>query len=80
MAQWVKTQTAAACVAAAVWVKSLAQQDGLKGSSIATAVAWVAVAPQIQSLAWELPYALGVAIKFKKIKILKKDLDLCKLT
>ena len=40
----------------------------LKGSSIASAVAQVAAAAQIQSLAQKLPYAAGVAIKSKKEK------------
>ena len=42
-------------------IPSLAQQ--VTGSSIATAVVQVAVAAQIQSLAWELPFATGAAIK-----------------
>ena len=36
--------------------------QSVKGSSIAAVVA------QIQSLAWELPYAVGVAVKKKKKK------------
>ena len=35
----------------------------VKGSGIATAVAWVAAVVWVQSLAQELPYAWGVAIK-----------------
>ena len=38
------------------WVKNL------------TAVAWVVAAAWIQYLAWELPYAMGVAKKKKKKK------------
>ena len=38
----------------------------VKGSGIATAAAEVAAAAQIQSLAWELPCATGMAMK--KIK------------
>lgn len=37
-------------------------------SSIATAVAQAAAAAQMQSLAWELMYAMGAAIKNKHIK------------
>ena len=54
MAQWVQNSTAAAWVAAEVGVRSLAQRSGLKD------VAW------IHSLAWELPYAMGVDIKGKR--------------
>ena len=35
----------------------------VKGSSIATPVAQVVAGAWIQSLGWELPYAVGVAIK-----------------
>ena len=42
-----------------------------QGSSVATAVAWVAAMAQIQSLAPELPQAVGAAKKKKK-KIEKK--------
>ena len=35
-------------------------------SSIGTTVAQVAAAAQIQSLAWELPHAVGAAIKRKR--------------
>ena len=37
----------------AQWVKDMV---------LSAAVAWVAAAAQIQSLAWELPYAMGAAI------------------
>ena len=30
------------------------------------AVVWVAAAAQVYSLAWELPYAMGVAVKINK--------------
>ena len=39
-----------------------------------TAVAWVAAVAQVQSLAWELPCAVGVAIKIKTKKQTKKPL------
>ena len=55
--------------------------QGVKGSSIAAGmayvafVAWVVAVAQIQPLrnvAWEFPYATGAAMKFKKkIKIKK---------
>ena len=64
MAQWVKNQTAAQ-VTAEKQVQLLAQCNGLndqallqlKWSSTAAAVA------QIQSMAQELPYATGAALK-----------------
>ena len=56
--QWVKSVTAAAWATAEAWVSSPAQHSGLKGSSV------VAAAAQIQSLAQELPYAVGVTILF----------------
>lgn len=37
-----------------------------KGSSVAAAVVLLTAAAQIQSLTWELPYIMGVAIKKKK--------------
>ena len=57
MARWVKNPTAVAQLAVEVRVPSLA--EGVKVSVVATA------APQIQTLAWELLFAIGVAIKFK---------------
>ena len=39
-----------------------------QGSIVVTAAAWVTAMAQVQSPAWELPYALGVAIKKKKRK------------
>ena len=44
----------------AQWVKNL------------TAVVWVSAVAGIQSLAWELPYALGAAIKKMIIKSFPK--------
>jgi len=41
-------------------------EQWVKGSGVATAAAWVAAGTWIQSLAWELPYALDAALK--KIK------------
>ena len=35
-------------------------------SGIAVAVAWDTAAAPVQPLAWELPYAAGVAVKKKK--------------
>ena len=40
----------------------------VKGSSLTVPVVWVAAVAWIQSLARELPYAAGVAIKKKKKK------------
>ena len=40
----------------------------VKGSGIAAAVAWITAVAQIQSLAWELPYALGRPKKKTKTK------------
>ena len=58
MAQWVKNTAVVAWVAAEVGVRSLS-----RGSVVATDAAQVAAVTQIQSLAWELPYVVGVAIK-----------------
>ena len=61
MVQWVKNLTATAQVVAEAWLPSPSHlgfdpwpSKWVKGSSVAAA--------QIQSLAWELPYSLGVAI------------------
>ena len=35
----------------------------VKGSGIAAAAGWITAVAQIQSLAWEFPYATGEAIK-----------------
>ena len=58
MAQWVKNLTGVALASAEVWVQSSAWNTGLR-------IIIVAAMAGIQSLAQELPYALGVAIKFK---------------
>ena len=65
MVQWVKNPTAVVEVVAELCVCSSAQHSGLKGvkSIVATAAA------RIQSLAWELPYAMAAAKKKKKSKI-----------
>ena len=52
MAQWVKNPTAAAHVASEAWVQPLARHHELKDLAQVEATAW------IQSLAWELPYAV----------------------
>ena len=57
VAQWVKNLMAAAQVAAEAQVQSPAWGSGCQGSGVATAAAW------IQSLARELPYGTGAAIK-----------------
>ena len=38
-------------------------------SHVTVAVAWLAAVALILSLAWELPYAMGTALKSKKAKI-----------
>ena len=48
-----------------VQVQSPPQHSGL--NSVATAVAQVAAAAWIWSLAWELPYAVGSAVRKKKL-------------
>ena len=63
MAQWVKNLTAAAWVAVEVQVRPQAWQSGLKDLALPEALAWVAAVAWMQSLAQELPYAVGVAIK-----------------
>ena len=63
MAQRVKNLTAAAWVPAEVGVLFLAREQQVKGSCTATLVAEVVGAAQIQSLAQELPYTTGVAVK-----------------
>ena len=59
MAQWVENPTAAAQVTVEGWVLFLAQRSGLKDLVLPQ----VKTVAQIQSLAWERPYAVGVAIK-----------------
>ena len=46
----------------------LSPAQWVKGSGIATAVAKVTAGVHIHSLTWELPYAVGVAIKNDTIK------------
>ena len=58
MAQWVKNPTAAAQVAVEARILSPVWHSELKHCC-----SIVAAAAQIQSLAQELPYAVGVAIK-----------------
>ena len=60
--QWVKDP------ALSLWHPGLCLVQGVKGSSVATTVAYVTAMASIQSLAWKLPYAAGVAIKKKKIE------------
>ena len=57
MAQWVKNPTAVSWVTPEMSIQSPAQW-GLKDPTQVTALAWV------QSLAWELPYAVDMAIIF----------------
>ena len=57
MTQWIKDPTVVAWVAVEVWVRSLSWPSGLKDQ---------AAVGQIHSLAGELPYAVGMAIKLKK--------------
>ena len=63
VAQRVKDPTAVAWVAAEVQVQSPAKHSGLKGSGIATNTVEVAAVVRIQSLAWEIPYAMRMNIK-----------------
>ena len=56
MAQWVKNPTAAAWVAEEMQLRF----QWVKGSWVAAAASEVATVVQIQFLAWELPYAMGV--------------------
>ena len=63
MVQWIKNLTAVAWVTSKARVLSLACYIWLKESSIAAA--W------IQSLAWELPYAMGAAIEKRR----KRNVD-----
>ena len=60
--QWVKNPTVVAPVAMAAQVGSPALCSGLKDM----VVAQVTALAQIQSLACEIPYAVGVAMKKKK--------------
>lgn len=69
MVQWVKNQAAVAWVIEVAWVQSPDRSRGLKDLAVATAMKQVAGEDQIQSLAWEPPYAMEAAITIKnKIK------------
>ena len=68
MTQWVKNSIAAAWVAVEVQVRSPCPLQWVKGSGIATAELQVAAVAWIQSLAQELPYDTGAAVKLKKKK------------
>ena len=61
--QWVKYLTAAAQVAAEMWLWSLAQHNGLR--------IWCHCSCGLDST-WKLPYAASMAIKKKKKKRKKK--------
>ena len=76
MAQCVKNTTTVAWDAG--WIPGPAQW--VKGSGTVTAVVQVAAEAWIQSLAWELPYAAGVALKKKTLNsgcISGRTHDLC---
>ena len=66
MAQRAKNPTTAAWIIAEARVQSLAQRSGLKGPELLQLQCRSAVASGIQSLAWDLPYAVGETIKKKK--------------
>lgn len=69
VAPWVKNPTSVALVAMEAQVQFPSLVQWVKGSSAATAVTQVTAAAQIESLAWELQYAVGTAIK----KFLKRS-------
>ena len=64
MTQWVKNPTAVVRVTTEPRVHSLTCQC-VKGSDVAAAVAQITAMAQVQSLALEIPYAVGAAIKKK---------------
>ena len=68
VAQWVKNPTAATRVTAEVKVQFLTRYSALKDSALLQLQHRSAAAAWIQSLAWELPYAAGVAIKRERKK------------
>ena len=68
MAQWVKDPTAAAWVAAEAWVQSPTGCSELR-TRYCHCCGIGQAAALIQSLAWELAYAAGVAIILQKRKI-----------
>ena len=49
----------------------------VKGCSVGAAAPHVAAVAQVQSLAWELPCASCVAIKLKKKKKKRPELNVC---
>ena len=63
MVQWGRNVTTAAQVTVEAWVPPPAQMQWVKGSSIAAAVTYTTNMVWILSLALELPYAMGVAVK-----------------
>ena len=68
MAQWVKNLTAVAHVTAEVQVRSPAQHSGLRIRHCHSCGVGQQLRLQIQSLARELLYVMGVAIKKEKKK------------
>ena len=58
------------CSGLGVWLQrhaiDLSPAQWVKESGDAVAAAWLAAGAQIWSLAWDLPYAAGMAIKWKK--------------
>ena len=67
MVHGVKNSAAVAWVATEVWVQSLIPHSGLKD----LVLLWLQLG--IQSLAWELPYLAGAAIKQNKKKKERKE-------
>ena len=63
MVQWVKNLTVAAQVTAEVHVGCLVQHSGLKDRTLPQLQHKVTAVAHIQFLAWELPYAMDVALK-----------------
>ena len=64
VAQRVKSPTAVTLVSAEAWVQSPTWHSGLKEPALLQLWHRSATAVQIQSLAQQLPYAVGVAIKY----------------
>ena len=62
MAQWVKNLIAMASLDAEARILIPGPTQWVKGFGTAAAAVQVAAVAQIQSLAWELPQTLGVAI------------------